>query len=363
MRVGIIGLPATGKTALFNFLCEMGGAQAGQHGANEPGVAAVKVPDPRLDHLVVIFKPKKVTHATIEFVDFVALTRGAGKGEGLGSHFLGQMRQADALVHVLRDFADARIAHVEGRVDAARDAVLVNTELLLADMDVVEKRLGRLEADFKKGKRDEAVKELDLLRRCQDWLVSERPLRDLDLGEEDQKVLRGFALLTAKPMMLLLNIGEEKLGKDNPTRERLERALGGTGVRVAQLCAKAEWEVSQLAEEDAEAFRAELGLQGDSFMAILHTCLDLLGLITFYTGEGGEETRAWTIPAGSTALKAAGAVHTDLERGFIRAEVISLAELEAAGSLAAARKKGILRLEGKDYRVADGDIITIRFNV
>ena len=363
MRVGIIGLPATGKTTVFNLLCEMGGAQVGQHGANEPGVAAVKVPDPRLDHLVALFKPKKITHATVEFVDFIALTRGAGHGEGLGSHFLGQMRQADALVHVLRDFEDARIAHAEGAVDAVRDAVLVNTELLLADMDVVEKRLGRLEADFKKGKRDEALRELDLLRRCRDWLVSERPLRDLELGEEDQKALRGFALLTAKPMLLLLNIGEDTLGKDSPARERLERALSGKGVRVAQLCAKAEWEVSQLPDEGAEAFRSDLGLRGDSGMAILHTCLDLLGLITFYTGEGGEETRAWTIPAGSTALKAAGAIHTDLERGFIRAEVINLAELEAAGSLAAARKKGILRLEGKDYRVADGDIITVRFNV
>jgi GTP-binding protein YchF len=363
MRVGIIGLPATGKSTLFDFLCEMGGAQAGQHGSNEPGVAAVKVPDPRLDHLSAIFSAKKVTHATIEFVDFIALIRGAGQGEGLGSHFLGQMRQMDALVHVLRDFEDVRIAHVEGTVDAARDAVLVNTELLLADMDVVDKRLTRLEADLKKGKRDEAEKEAELLRRCRDWLVAEKPIRDLDLGEEEQKVLRGFALLTAKPMLLLLNIGEEKLGGENPALERLERALGGKGVRVSQLCAKAEWEVSQLTEEDAEAFRADLGLQGSSFTAILHACLDLLGLITFYTGEGGEETRAWTIPAGSSALKAAGTIHTDLERGFIRAEVINFADLDATGSVAAARKKGLLRLEGKDYRVADGDIITVRFNV
>jgi hypothetical protein len=264
---------------------------------------------------------------------------------------------------VLRDFQDARIAYAEGTVDAVRDALLVNTELLLADMEVVDKRLGRLEADFKKGRRDEATREIELLRRCRDWLVSERPLRDLALGEEEQKALRGFALLTAKPMLLLLNIGEEALGADNPARARLERELGGQGIRTARLCAKAEWEVSQLPDEDAEAFRAELGLRGDGAMTILRACLDLLGLITFYTGEGGEETRAWTIPAGSTALRAAGAIHTDLERGFIRAEVINFADLEAAGSLAAARKKGLLRLEGKDYRVADGDILTVRFNV
>jgi len=363
MRIGIIGLPATGKTTLFNLLCLAGGGHLGHHGASEPTVAVVKVPDPRLDRLASIFKPKKITSATMEFVDFVALTRGAGKGEGLGSHYLTQMRQVDALVHVLRDFDDPGIPHVEGKVDAARDAVLVNTELLLADLDTVEKRIGRLEVDLKKIRKEEAVKELELLKRCRAWLVEEKPIRDLPLTEDDRKVLRGFALLTAKPMLLLLNIGEDRLGKPNPTRERLQRALGGTGIAVSQLCAKTELEVAQLPREDAEAFRTELGLQAGGFAEVIRACYALLGLITFYTGEGGEETRAWTIPAGSTALKAAGTIHSDLERGFIRAEVINYAELEAAGSPAAARKKGLLRVEGRDYRVADGDIITVRFNV
>lgn len=364
MRIGIIGLPATGKTTLFDLLCTAGGGHVSHHGANEPSVAVVKVPDPRLERLAsLIFKPKKVTHATMEFVDFLALTRGTGKGEGLGSHYLAQMRQVDALLDVLRDFEDLGIAHVEGKVDAARDAILVNTELLLADLDTVEKRIGRVEADLKKIKKEEAVKELELLKRCRAWLLEEKPIRDLALTEDDRKVLRGFALLTAKPMLLLLNIGEGKLGKPNPTQDRLQRALGGKGVAVIQLCVKTELEVAQLPPEDAEAFREDLGLQAGGFARVLKACYDLLGLLTIYTGEGGEETRAWTIPAGTTALKAAGAIHSDLERGFIRAEVVSCAELEAAGSLAAAKKKGILRVEGRDYRVADGDVFTVRFNV
>ena len=364
MRIGIIGLPATGKTTLFNLLCLAGGGHVGHHGANEPSVAVVKVPDLRLEKLAsLIFKPRKVTHASMEFVDFVALTRGAGKGEGLGSHYLAQMRQADVLLHVLRDFDDPEIAHVEGKVDAARDAVLVNTELLLADLDVVEKRIGRLEADLRKLKKEEALKELELLKRCHAWLVEEKPIRELPLTEDDQKILRGFTLLTARPMLLLLNISEGKLGKPDPTQERLQRALGGEGVTVIQLCVKVEWEVAQLPPGDAEVFRKDLGLHAGGFAEVLRACFGLLGLITFYTGEGGEETRAWTIPAGATALKAAGAVHSDLERGFIRAEVVSCSELEAAGSLATAKKKGILRVEGKDYRVADGDVISVRFNV
>jgi hypothetical protein len=364
MRIGIIGLPATGKTTLFNLLCAVGGGHVSSHGVNEPSVAAVKIPDPRLDRLAsLIFKPKKVTHATLEYVDFVALTRGAGKGEGLGSHFMSQMRQVDALLHILRDFEDPSIAHVEGKIDPARDAVLVNTELLLADLDTVEKRITRLEADLKKIKKEEAIKELELLKRCRTWLADEKPVRELPLAADEEKALRGFALLTARPMLLLLNIGEAKLGKPNPTQERLRRALGGKGIAVTQLCAKVEWEVAQLPPQDAEAFRKDLGLEAGGFNQVLRACMDLLGLITFYTGEGGEETRAWTIPAGATALRAAGAIHSDLERGFIRAEVISFAELEACGSLVVAKKKGLLRLEGKEYRVADGDVIAVRFNV
>jgi len=273
------------------------------------------------------------------------------------------MRQMDALLHVLRDFEDPGIAHIEGKIDAARDAVLVNTELLLADLDVVEKRVVRLESDLKKMKKDEAVRELELLRRCHAWLVEEKPIRELALAEDDQKALRGFTFLTAKPMLLLLNISEKKLGKPHPTLERLQRALGGKGVAAIQLCVKTEYEVAQLPPEDAEEFRKDLGLHAGGFAEVLRACFELLGLMTFYTGEGGEESRAWTIPIGSTALKAAGAIHTDLERGFIRAEVVNFADLEAAGSLAAAKKKGILRIEGKEYRVADGDVIAVRFNV
>ncbi len=362
MRIGIIGLPATGKTTLFRLMCETGGSHVGTQSAKEPNVAVVKVPDPRLDHLAAIFRPKKVTPATMEFVDFVALTRGAGKGEGLGSHYLSQMRQADALLHVLRDFDDPGVAHVETTVDPVRDAALVTTELLLADLDTVEKRIGRLELDLKKGKKDEAVRELDLLRRCHEWLTEEKPIRDLPTSPDEDKVLRGFTLLTARPLLLLLNVGEEKLGRSNPNVERLQ-SLTGKDVAVTQLCLKVEWEVSQLSPEDAEAFRKDLGLTADGFAEVVRGCFNLLDLITFYTGEGGEETRAWTIPRGSTALKAAGAIHTDLERGFIRAEVVNFADLESCGSMATVRKKGLHRVEGKEYQVQDGDIVLIRFNV
>ncbi len=362
MRIGIIGLPCTGKTTLFNLLCRAGGAHVGHQSAKEPNVAVVRVPDPRLDYLGALFKPRKLTPATMEFVDFVALTRGAGKGEGLGSHYLSQMRQADALLHVLRDFDDPSVAHAESTIDPARDASLVNTEFLLADLDTVEKRIARLELDLKKGKRDEVERELDLLRRCHAWLTEEKPIRDLPTSAEEQKLLRGFTLLTARPLLLLLNIGEEKLGTPNPAAERLA-ALVGKDVAVSQLCLKVEWEVSQLSAEDAEAFRADLGLKAGGFAEVLRGCFDLLGLITFYTGEGGEETRAWTIPRGATALRAAGTIHSDLERGFIRAEVVNFADLEANGSMGAVRRKGLHRVEGKEYLMQDGDIVLVRFNV
>jgi hypothetical protein len=273
------------------------------------------------------------------------------------------MRQVDALLQVLRDFDDPAIAHVEGAVDAARDAVLVNTELLLADLDTAEKRIGRLEADLKKGKKDEAIKELDLLRRCRAWLTEEKPIRELSLLPDERKILRGFTLLTEKPVLLLVNIGEAALGKPSATRERLQRALGGRGVAVMALPVKTELEVAQLPPEDAEAFRKDLGLSSGGFGEVLRACFALLDLITFYTGEGKDETRAWIVPAGTSALKAAGTVHSDLERGFIRAEVVRFEDLKAAGSMAAVRKKGLHRVEGKEYVVADGDVILVRFNV
>ncbi|MFB3818683.1 MAG: DUF933 domain-containing protein [Candidatus Methylomirabilales bacterium] len=279
------------------------------------------------------------------------------------SHFLAQMRQADALLHVLRDFEDPGVPHVEASVDPVRDALTVHTELLLADLDVVEKRIARLEADLKKGKRDEALRELDLLQRCRAWLAEERPVRDLAISEEEEKLLRGFALLTARPVLLLLNVDEAKIGRERPAAERLRREFPGKGVVVAALSARVEWELAQLPPEDAEVFRKDLGLPAPGFSAVIRACYDLLGLITFYTGEGGEETRAWTIPAGATALKAAGTIHSDLERGFIRAEVVRYADLVAQGSTAAVRKKGLHRVEGRDYRVEDGDILLIRFNV
>jgi len=363
MRIGIIGLPQTGKTTLFNLLCGGGGSHTGHPSAKEPNVAVVKVPDPRLTFLADLFHAKKVTAATIEFIDFVALTKGSGKGEGLGSHFLGQMRQVDALVHVLRDFADPNVAHEEGSVDPLRDAALVNTELLLADLDIVEKRIGRLELDLKKLKKEEWLRELELLKRCQAWMLEEKPIREMPISPEEEKLLRGFTLLTVKPLLLLLNIGEESLARESPSLAPLRALAPGKGAAVSPLCVKVEWEIGQLSPEDADAFRQDLGLTVGGFDAVIRACFNLLGLITFYTGEGGEETRAWTIPADSTALKAAGAIHSDLERGFIRMEVVNYKDLEALGTMAAVRKKGLHRVEGKEYRMTDGDIVLVRFNL
>ncbi|HEX7628960.1 MAG TPA: DUF933 domain-containing protein, partial [Candidatus Methylomirabilis sp.] len=236
------------------------------------------------------------------------------------------------------------------------------TEFLLADLDTVEKRIARLELDLKKVKKDEGIRELDLQRRCHAWLLTEKPIRDLPVSADEEKILRGFTLLTSKPLLYLLNIGEVKLETPNPAAESL-RSLAGKDVAVTQLCLKVEWEISQLSPEDAEIFRKDLGLTAEGFSEVLRACFDLLGLITFFTGEGGEETRAWTIPAGATALKAAGAIHSDLERGFIRAEIVNFADLEACGSMAAVRKKGLHRVEGKEYRMADGDIVIVRFNI
>jgi GTP-binding protein YchF len=363
MRIGIIGLPSTGKTTLFNLLCLAGGAHVAPQSPTEPTLAVVKVPDPRLEHLATLFNARKVTPATLELVDFVAITKGAGTGEGLGSHFLSQMRQVDALLHVLRDFEASGVAHVEGSVDPVRDALTVSTELLLADLDVVEKRIARLESDLKKGRKDEALRELDLLQRCRAWLAEERPIRDLPLTEEDEKTLRGFGLLTSRPMLLLLNLDESRIGRDGSAVARLRAALPGKGIGIASLSVKVELEIAHLSTEDADTFRKDLGIEAGGFAAVIRACYDLLGLMTFYTGEGGEETRAWTIPAGATALKAAGAIHSDLERGFIRAEVVAYADLLAHGSMAAVRKKGLHRVEGKEYRVRDGDIMLVRFNV
>jgi GTP-binding protein YchF len=327
----------------------------------DASIAVVRIPDPRLEHLTALFKPKKVTPASMEFFDLAPLAKGSGKAGDASGQLLPQMRSADALVAVLRAFEDERVPHIEGSVDPARDAATLEAELLLADLDIVEKRIAKIEEGLRKGKKEESAQELALMKGCRQTLESERPLREVSFSVEDSRLLRGFQFLTAKPLCFLLNVGEN--GSWGTAAAEIQRvASGRSRTPVLSLPAKLELELTELPPDEASAFRAELGLNGQSVPRLLKSCYDLLGLITFFTVVG-EELRAWTIARGATALQAAATIHTDMERGFVKAEVVAFEALMRSGSIAGARKEGLLRLEGKDYLVADGDVITIRFNI
>ncbi|HWQ69382.1 MAG TPA: redox-regulated ATPase YchF [Patescibacteria group bacterium] len=359
MRIGIIGLPASGKSTVYRLLTHgQPSHQAGQLG--EASIAVVKVPDPRLERLALMFKPKKLTPASFELVDFAPLVKESSKPASPGGQLFPQMRQATALLMVVRAFEDERVPHIEGRVDPAKDAATLQAELVLADLDVVEKRIARIEEAFRKGKKGESLQELALLKRCYAALQEEQPLRGMSLTAEEERLLRGFQFLTAKPSLLVVNTGEEAGGEppDLPTLP----ATTDLQSRPIALSAKLELELGDLPPEESSTFRAELGLDASAEPRLRQACYDLLGVMTFFT-VGSDEVRAWTIPLGATALQAAGAIHSDLEKGFIRAEVVAYEALIRCGSLAATRQDGSLRLEGKDYRVVDGDIMTIRFNV
>lgn len=359
MRIGIIGLPASGKSTVYRLLTHgQPSHQIGQLG--EASIAVVKVPDPRLERLAQMFQPKKVTPANFEIVDFAPLVKETGKPTSPGAQLLPQMRQSTALLMVVRAFKDERVPHIEGRVDPTKDAATLWAELVLADLDVVEKRIARIEETLRKGKKTESPQELPLLKRCYAALQEEQPLRGMSLTAEEERLLRGFQFLTAKPSLLVVNTDEEVGGASAgsgvvPTSEPSKP----TSIAIA---AKLELELADLPPEEASAFCAELGIETLAAPRLQQACYDLLSVMTFFT-VGSDEVRAWTIPLRATALQAAGAIHSDLAQGFIRAEVVAYNALIRCGSLAAARHQGLLRLEGKEYLVADGDIMTIRFNV
>ncbi len=357
MRIGITGLPRTGKSTVFHLLV---GEHASVTKGVGPAVGTAKIAEPRLDHLAAIFHPKKVTPVTADCLDFPALTR-AGKGSDVEGSVLAQLRQVDLILHVVRHFEDERVPHEEGTVDPLRDIALLETILLLADFEVAEKRIQRVTEEARKGRKGEGQEELPLLERCREWLTKEQSLREMPLTPEEEKTLRGYAFLTLKPVLLLLNIGEEKIGKADPVWEQLHQKEAKPRTGYSRLLAKTEWELSQLAEEEALEFSQALGLETLERPSILRRCLDLLDLITFFTVVG-EELRAWALPRAGTALEAAGTIHTDMAKGFIKAEVITVQDLVASGSMAVARKHGLLRLEGKGYGVQDGDILTVRFS-
>jgi GTP-binding protein YchF len=361
MKFGLLGFPKVGKTSLFNILT---GARvstdkyaSGRSGSN---VGVAKVVDPRVARLGAIFKPKKLTYAQFDFLDL----QGVQKGEGQESLSLGEMRNVDAIAHVVRAFRDPEIAHSEGSIDPARDIATMEMELILADLEVATRRRERLALNLRKMKNKDDELEMPIVERCLQALEKETPIRSLDLKPEDLKRIRGFAFLTAKPLLLLINVDEGAASRVDQVAEEmgLKEWAGRPHTAVAGLSAKVEEEIARLDPEDARAFLADLGLAEPAKDRVIHAAFGLLGLIQFLTA-GEDECRGWSIPSGIRAPQAAGTIHSDIERGFIRAEVVAFEDLVAAGSLAAAREKALLRSEGKDYVVRDGDVINFRFNV
>ncbi|MBI1898611.1 MAG: redox-regulated ATPase YchF [Acidobacteria bacterium] len=355
MKTAIIGLPMVGKTSLFTILT--GAHEATRMGGMEARVGITKVPDPRLDALAGVFQPGKVTHATLEYLDFPAISKEALQNPG----YLAAMRMADALAHVLRVFADETVPHEHGSVDPVRDRGDVEAELILSDLIVVEKRLERLDKDRKKMKSPELDREFELLARAKAALEDNRPLRELELSGEDEKRIRGFQFLSQKPMLYVLNLGEEDAPRlhEREAEYRDGPLAGRPNTAVTAICGKIEAELAELPPEDASEYLGSYGLRESGLQRLITATYSLLGLMSFLTA-GETEVRAWTIPVNTPAQKAAGAIHTDFEKKFIRAEVVNWKDLIDHGGYPGVREKGLLRLEGKDYIVKDGDVLVIR---
>jgi hypothetical protein len=373
MKIGIVGLPYVGKTSVFNALTQSE-AETGTYSAQKKSnIGSVKVPDKRLDALAPIFHPKKVTPTSIDYVDVAGVSKGDVERSGLETSVIAELREVDALAHVVRLFEDDAVPHVDGSINAQRDIETIDLELAFADLQVIEKRLERLGKEIKLKKAPILEEEYSLLTQCKAALEADTPLRALALSPEDEKMIKGYRFLTQKPMVIVLNIGEDQLEQSEEICQRFAEyaekivPVGQLSLRKPQtdliaLSARLEMEIAQLDAADAEPFLAEMGLKETALTRVIHKSYRLLGLITFLTG-GPNEVKAWTLKEGMTALDAAGIIHTDFARGFIRAETIQWSDLAACGSLARAREKGLLRLEGKDYVVKDGDVLTIRFSV
>ncbi len=363
MKIGIVGLPNVGKSTLFNAITNAGAECANYPFCTiEPNVGIVPVPDERLDVLTKMYNAKKTTHAVIEFVDIAGLVKGASKGEGLGNKFLSHIREVDSIVEVVRCFEDPNIVHVDGSIEPKRDIETINLELIFADLETIEKRIENVKKKLKADKK--YAQELELLQKIKATLESGKSARTMEFSEEEQEILKDVYLLTIKPILYIANVSEEQLENpfDDKYVDQVVEYAKGENAEVIPLCVKIEEELASLDGEDKKEMLEALGLKESGLDKVIKASYNLLGLMSYLTA-GEPEVRAWTIKKGTKAPEAAGKIHSDMERGFIRAEIVSYNDLVREGSMNAVKEKGLLRSEGKDYIMQEGDIVLFRFNV